>query len=235
MASNLQKLKAELTALCDLGKDLEMVMLVETQGNDVALNIFQKHVGHTAESFEEFMATKPVFSRDYQTWYSQALAVLKQLLPDRVNDFKSQYEVPSNRKELDVSNYVIADYLMSLSSRFVDKHSAFPRMQQQNAILKAAASRFDSSLFEIKQFVQADLFDSELEAAKHLSKEGFLRPAGAVGRCCVGKASSPSLRKSFNQRHEERPDNRRPQPTSERQQRTGYTRMAPHIVACRFA
>lgn len=37
--------------------------------------------------------------------------------------------------------------------------------RQQQAILNAVKQRFESSLFDIKQLVQADLFDSELDAA----------------------------------------------------------------------
>jgi hypothetical protein len=40
--------------------------------------------------------------------------------------------------------------------------------------------RFQSSLFEIKQLVQADLFDSELDAAKELAAKKFTRAAGAL-------------------------------------------------------
>ena len=40
--------------------------------------------------------------------------------------------------------------------------------------------RFKSSLFDIRQIVQADLFDSELESAKALVKHGFLRAGGAI-------------------------------------------------------
>jgi hypothetical protein len=47
-------------------------------------------------------------------------------------------------------------------------------------ILKSAKRRFESTLFDIKQLVQADLFDSELEAANELKKKGFLRGAGAI-------------------------------------------------------
>ena len=48
------------------------------------------------------------------------------------------------------------------------------------AILRSANSRFESSLFDIKQILQAHLFDSELDAARELSKNGFLRAAGAI-------------------------------------------------------
>ncbi|AQU05233.1 hypothetical protein B1778_00360 [Dehalococcoides mccartyi] len=37
-----------------------------------------------------------------------------------------------------------------------------------------------NSLFDIKQIVQADLFDSELDVARELLKNGFIRAAGAV-------------------------------------------------------
>jgi hypothetical protein len=49
------------------------------------------------------------------------------------------------------------------------------------AILAAAKVRFESSLLDIKQVLQADLFDSELQAAEHLAKFKFVRAAGALG------------------------------------------------------
>jgi hypothetical protein len=41
-------------------------------------------------------------------------------------------------------------------------------------------TRFESSLFDIRQLVQADLFDSELDAARELGKHKFTRAAGAL-------------------------------------------------------
>jgi hypothetical protein len=58
--------------------------------------------------------------------------------------------------------------------------AAVPRFRQQIAILKSCRARFESSLFDIRQLVQADLLDSELDAAKELSKHRFTRAAGAV-------------------------------------------------------
>ena len=40
--------------------------------------------------------------------------------------------------------------------------------------------RFETSLFDIRQLVQADLFDSDLDAADELVKKKFTRAAGAV-------------------------------------------------------
>jgi len=53
-------------------------------------------------------------------------------------------------------------------------------LDSQIGILKSCEKRFESSLFDIKQLLQADIFDSELDAARELNKKGFLRAAGAI-------------------------------------------------------
>ena len=58
--------------------------------------------------------------------------------------------------------------------------AAIPHYNQQLAMLKSVKPRFESSLFEIQQLVQADLFDSELDAARELHKKKFYRAAGAL-------------------------------------------------------
>lgn len=62
----------------------------------------------------------------------------------------------------------------------VGPEAAIPQFRQQLKILEAAQKRFESSLFDIKQLVRADLFDSELDAARELNKKGFTRGAGAI-------------------------------------------------------
>src|SRR5207249_4579209 len=54
------------------------------------------------------------------------------------------------------------------------------RFKTQLSILEATERRFESTLFDIKQLVQADLFDSELDSARELVKHKFLRGAGAI-------------------------------------------------------
>lgn len=62
----------------------------------------------------------------------------------------------------------------------VDANAATPLLAQQVAIIQAIKRRFESSLFEIRQLVQADVFDSELDSARNLLKNGYMRAAGAV-------------------------------------------------------
>ena len=61
------------------------------------------------------------------------------------------------------------------------------RMEQQLRILESAKQRFESSLFDIRQLVSADLFDSEILAAEALLKNNFLRAAGAVAGVVLEK------------------------------------------------
>ena len=62
----------------------------------------------------------------------------------------------------------------------VGPDAAIPRFKQQLSIVRSLRDRFRSSLFDIRQLAQADLFDSELDAAKELAKNKFARAAGAV-------------------------------------------------------
>jgi hypothetical protein len=60
-------------------------------------------------------------------------------------------------------------------------------MEQQLNILKSARQRFKSSLFDIRQLVAADLFDSEIEAARSLMKNKFLRATGTIAGVILEK------------------------------------------------
>ena len=120
------------------------------------------------------------------------MRVVSQLIPDRREDFIKQYK-NERRKSIDFSTYGISDYLIGLRTTrggydvVVDSSAAIPRMQNQVSILNSATARFKSQLFDIREVLQADIFGSELEAARELAKKGFVRGAGAVaGGGCAG-------------------------------------------------
>jgi hypothetical protein len=127
----------------------------------------------------------PKFKEAYQSWYSEALACVSQLLPTRREDFISYYKPLKTRKALDAENYTVSDYLRGLSAsrgfqEVVGLGAALQPFEQQVKIVEALKQRFESSLFDIRALVQADLFDNELDAAAELNKKGFQRAAGAV-------------------------------------------------------
>ncbi|MGK5033788.1 hypothetical protein [Janthinobacterium sp. LB3P118] len=181
MTSNLDRFKSDLASLISKGGQLELAMRYDfdPDGMRAQFNTVLK------EKADQYIKDLPNFKQEYQGWYSEALSLLRQLLPHRVNDFIRHYEKPKPRKDISFENYRIEDYLQGLrTTRFgevvVDGTGAFPHFQQQLAMVKAAQARFESSLFDIKQMLQADMFDSELEAAEHLAKYKFGRAAGAV-------------------------------------------------------
>lgn len=117
---------------------------------------------------------------EYQDWYSKALPVIRQLLPERYAEFQEQYKL-ENRKALTPLTYVISDYLIGISTTSIDSWAAFfTRFQNQIAILKSASARMDSLLADIRGVLQAELFDDELSVATELRKKNHLRAAGAV-------------------------------------------------------
>lgn len=137
---------------------------------------------------QTYLKKFPVFSDEYQNWYSESLALLKQLLPDRCEDFISQYKKPKvSRKDISCENYVIEDALHGLAitrpmldETVVDASAAIPRLRQQIAMIESAKRRFKSSLFDIRALVAADVFDSEIDSAQALHKNKFYRAAGTV-------------------------------------------------------
>ena len=131
----------------------------------------------------------PVIEHEYQRWYSEALACVIQLLPAREGDFINYYKPDKVRKDITYANYTMSDYLRDLTvtrthgiqrDKVVGPDAAFHALQQQVQIVTAARQRLDSSLFDIRALVQADMFDNELDAAEELNKKGFGRGAGGI-------------------------------------------------------
>ncbi len=136
------------------------------------------------------------FEKQYQSWYTEAHALLKQVLPDRLPEFVACYQPPPPRKNFDALTFVIQDYLNGFRSAtskitgkliFDDLGTVLLRLTSQVAIFQSATARFESSLFEIRQLVTADLLDSELDESAVLLKQGFVRAAGAVAGVVVEK------------------------------------------------
>ncbi len=166
-------------------------MIMVASGRLAASKIM-KDQGISDKEIEKAKSKAGAFGVDYQSWYSECIAFLKQILPDRLQEFKALYERPANRKEVSYVNYVIADFLIGLQTSrggdiVADRKSAVPKFQNQIAILTAASTRFVSSLYDIKQLVQADLFDSELDAVRELLRKKFLRAAGAIAGVILEK------------------------------------------------
>ena len=127
-----------------------------------------------------------LFRKEYEIWYSESLSLIKIVLPNRAGDFEKYYY---QKGEESLKEYITYTPPRSEGVDFGSSFGYVPAktvdyarslFENQLGIVKAAQKRFESSLFDIKQLVQADLFDSELDAARELNKKGFTRGAGAV-------------------------------------------------------
>lgn len=183
MQSNLDRYKKDLDALLSKGDMLHMALEHHCMPEEFEVEV-KRQLGKKAK---QYLDDLPNFGQEYQVWYSEAKSLIKQLLPDRLADFVRHYEKPKPRKDISFENYRIEDCLQGLTItrgwekiKVVGPEGALPHFRQQLAILRSVKARFESSLFDIRQLVQADLFDSELDAAKELLRHKFTRAAGAI-------------------------------------------------------
>jgi hypothetical protein len=183
---NIDRFRKDLARLQETAEQLELAFLLQIHGEAELAKALEVEAG------SEKIKTLPKFSWEYESWYSEAIALVRQLLPDRLQDFREHFEAPKSRKELTFTTYRIQDALKGTQvtrngSVIVNHSAALPHFVQQAAILRAVERRFDSSLFDIRQIVQADLFDDEIEAARELLKNNFTRAAGAVAGVVLEK------------------------------------------------
>lgn len=183
--SNIERYKVDFDKLLKQGELVLEALSRYAYGEKYDQAILEAFKGDKRKQ-KSFLEGVPDFKTAYQPWYSESISLLKQLLPDRLADFIRLYEKPKGRKGLGFENYRIEDALQGLrvtrygSEVVADTKSAIPHMKQQLAIVASLKNRFESSLFDIRQLVQADLLDSELDAARELIKHKFIRAAGAV-------------------------------------------------------
>jgi len=116
------------------------------------------------------------FRKEYQVWYTKSYELIRQLTPNRLGDFSKYYDndkaKPESYPEKGINRYLSKDMTSEI---FVAE-----KVLQQVGILEAANSRFDSLVFDLKLLIQEDIFDSEIDNAKHLLKKGFYRASGAI-------------------------------------------------------
>jgi hypothetical protein len=132
------------------------------------------------------------FWKEYEIWYSESLSLVKIILPDRREDFEKYYY---QERELFLKNNGFFENLDFFENLGDEAKKAMILFENQLSIVKAAKKRFETSLFDIKQLLQADLFDSELDAARELNNKGFIRGAGAIAGVVLEKHLSQVCKK----------------------------------------
>ena len=183
MSERVKRFRDELKTLIRDGSHLAYAMQFHSYGD--AFKDQLRRDKKSEEEIQRFIENLPNFFREYQVWYTKAQAVIKQVLPDRLADFISFYELSTARRKAEKNNYVIRDFLQEVriaENRHVsaDIASVNLKFQQQINIVGAAKDCLDSTLMDLTAILHADFFDTEVEGASALAKAGHFRAAGVI-------------------------------------------------------
>ncbi len=176
-------LKAELKSLCEHGKFLLYdIAISENKLSEEQIKIVQKRKG-----YEEFKKSLSSYKSAYQEWFTKSYNIVKQIIPDRANEFYSLYK-NDKRKEIDYLTYTISDFFLGLiitkgweKIEVVNPFNAFfSKMEIQLSILNACYKLIDYKLANIEGVLQYELFENELHASKDLLNKKYIRVAGCL-------------------------------------------------------
>lgn len=185
MSSNREDIKAELKRLV---KEGQYLLIYEAIKNGRISQ--EKAVEYNAiEKYKSFVSSLITPHSTYQTWYSKSIQILKQILPDRLDEFKLLYINPKRgQNAITHLTYSISDYYLGLAvtrgpfrEEVVNGYVAFSsKMSVQTEILNSALNSLDSKLMNIEAVLLSEIFESELETAKDILKKKHVRLAGAL-------------------------------------------------------
>jgi len=122
----------------------------------------------------------------YQKWYSAARAIISKNQPDRLQEFDDEYS-PGVRN--------IKYLLEEVGSPSIYKSSLKKCLDVQFGILAAVPIHLKYSSYDIELTAYSILMDDEIEAARYLLKNGFLRSAGALAGVTLERHLKNLLRK----------------------------------------
>jgi len=111
----------------------------------------------------------------YQHWYSAGRTILEKNQPSRMAEFESAY-APSGKTPEDGIKRLTGE-------RYVTKPQQFKLMdliEVQFDIIAAVPTHLKYALHDVELTAYSILMDDEITAARHLLKNGFLRPSGAM-------------------------------------------------------
>lgn len=140
-----------------------------------------------------------ILGQKYQTWYTKSNIVVKEVLPNRHDEFIECYKC-SKRKEISYSNFGMYDYLMGIcisrggTPLFDPKDAGLTKFLNQLNIINSIIENIDNVLFNIKSNIEFEILDDELASSKKLWKKGYLRSAGALCGVILEKHFSTILK-----------------------------------------
>ncbi len=176
-------IKDELMALHNEGRNIYFaaVMVYDKDYFKKYNEVAQKEAEEAAQKI-----IKP--NVDYHTWYYTASKAISIFAPERLEEFKSFYSGDKTIKIPADLNYMTAgithylqDRMIHQDGKKIDFFQAFESgFKMQINILRAIVKNFDNPFFNLESNIRHDIYKSELDIAKDLNKQGYLRASGAI-------------------------------------------------------
>lgn len=122
----------------------------------------------------------------YNSWYTEAVNLIKALLPERYDEFTSYFNPLKARKVINYETFRIIDYISRTEELVIDfdifnRKKAFKNLfNVQISIVASSKVKIESTLADIKSMIQADLFDNELSTSLDLYSKQYYRAAGMI-------------------------------------------------------
>lgn len=158
------------------------ITFIEDMFATQAVEKFKKHKKYLEVENKSFW-----ISSRYQKWYSIASATVKQLLPERLEEFKRLYLIEKRDKKITNLTYTISDYLLGIKvqvdygeQKVNGALACVNKIEQQLGIIESCLDALSSKLYNIESVLQSELFDDELGTAKSILKKGHVRVAGTL-------------------------------------------------------
>ena len=106
MKTNLTKYQKDIDALIERGTRLFEGLIYELRDD------LGEYYNCIPQKRKAEMA-KCSFKSEYNSWYNESIALIRQLMPERLADFQSYYKL-EKRKEITHATYTISDYLIGI-------------------------------------------------------------------------------------------------------------------------
>lgn len=152
-------------------------------------NIILKHFG-TKEKADSFIKEtgNQSFSYKYQDWYTSSIKILEIFAPERKKEFIDQYESKTSRPDL--MTYTLSDALRGVHnmSNSINPFCAFNRLKLQCEIMYSIKGVLENQFNKIRETIQKQIFDSEIDSAEYLFDSKLLRAAGAICGVIIEKS-----------------------------------------------
>ena len=178
-----EKIKQKLEDLIEEGANIHFAGAIEYDANHL-----KKYGEETQEKAKEAVKNIEFPKIAYHTWYDKACSIVRIFSPRRLEEFERFYTGDKTIKKVEDLNDITAGVTHYLQDIFFTqngkKNYFFDTfvlgVNAQRRILTSIFENIDNPLFNMESDIQYGIYESEMDIARELKEQGFLRAAGSI-------------------------------------------------------